>query len=96
MPKELLRTSCYALEENSMLSPYFTLQGFVTVSKFIRKLIINRLKLITETFKENPEDLNSILNSDFLFKRDTPTTIVDLSYKHIYRTATLNDFNGLK
>lgn len=75
MPKELLRTSCYALEENSMLSPYFTLQGFVT---------------------ENPEDLNSILNSDFLFKRDTPTTIVDLSYKHIYRTATLNDFNGLK
>lgn len=75
MPKELMRISCYALEENSMLSPYFCLQGFVT---------------------ENPDDLNSILSSDFLFKRDSPTTVIDLSYKQVYRTAILNEFNALK
>ncbi len=31
MPTEKLRLSCLALEESSMLSSYFFLQGYVTV-----------------------------------------------------------------
>lgn len=75
MPKEKLKISCYALEEYSMLSPHFCLQGFVT---------------------ENPEALNLKLDADFIFSKDVPTTIVDLSFKQIYRTNVLNDFNLLK
>lgn len=75
MPKEKLKISCYALEEYTMLSPYFCLQGFVT---------------------ENPEELNSMLDADFLFKKDSPTTIVDLSFKQVYRTNILNNFNLVK
>lgn len=75
MPKEKLKVSCYALEEYSMLSPHFILQGFVT---------------------ENPEELNSMLDANFLFKRDSPTNIVDMSFKQVYRTNVLNEFNMLK
>lgn len=75
MPKEKLKMSCYALEEYSMLSPYFCLQGFVT---------------------ENPEELNLMLEADFIFKKESPTTIVDMSFKQVYRTNILNDFNMLK
>lgn len=75
MPKEKLKISCYALEDYSMLSPYYCLQGFVT---------------------ENPEELNSMLDADFLFKKDSPTTIVDLSFKQVYRTNILSEFNLIK
>lgn len=75
MPREKLKISCYALEEYSMLSPYFCLQGFVT---------------------ENPEELNLMLDADFIFKKDSPTTIVDLSFKQVYRTNILGEFNLLK
>jgi hypothetical protein len=40
--------------------------------------------------------LNGIFDVDFLFKKDSPTTIVDLSYKHIYRTSILNEFYAQK
>jgi hypothetical protein len=75
MPKEKLKVSCFALEEYSMLSPHFCLQGFVT---------------------ENPEELNLMLDADFLFQRDSPTNIVDMSFKQVYRTSILNEFNLLK
>ncbi len=46
--------------------------------------------------KENPEDVNMLIDANFLFKKDSPTTVIDLSNKKIYRTAILNDFIELK
>ena len=37
-----------------------------------------------------------MLDADFLFKKDSPTTIVDLSFKQVYRTPILNEFNAAK
>ncbi|CAF0732071.1 unnamed protein product [Brachionus calyciflorus] len=71
MPNEKLRTSCYALEEYSLMSPYFTLQGLVL---------------------ENPEEFNLLLDADFLFKRNFPTTIVDVSSKTVCRTCIFKEF----
>ena len=42
---------------------------------------------------ENPEHFNSILDTSFLFERDSPTTIIDLSFKQVYRTSILNEFH---
>lgn len=72
MPKEKIQNSCFAVEEYSMLSPYFCLQGLVT---------------------ENPDELNLLLDANFIFKNDSPLTIVDMSFKQIYRTSILNEFN---
>jgi hypothetical protein len=37
-----------------------------------------------------------MLDADFLFKKDSPTTIVDLSFKQVYRTPILTEFNTAK
>jgi hypothetical protein len=40
MPTEKLRLSCLAVEESSMLSPYFFLQGYVTVRVILNQKIL--------------------------------------------------------
>lgn len=37
-----------------------------------------------------------LIDANFLFKKDSPTTVIDLSNKKVYRTAILNDFIELK
>ncbi|RNA29520.1 hypothetical protein BpHYR1_050015 [Brachionus plicatilis] len=41
---------------------------------------------------ENPEEFNSLLEADFLFKRDYPTTIINISNKTVCRTCTGYEF----
>jgi hypothetical protein len=37
-----------------------------------------------------------MLDADFLFKKDSPTTIVDLTFKQVIRTPILNEFQSTK
>lgn len=46
MPKEKIGLSCYAVQDYFMLSPYFILQGLVTVNFFEIK-ILSKIKLNT-------------------------------------------------
>jgi hypothetical protein len=48
------------------------------------------------TFTENIEELYTMLDADFLFKKDSPTTIVDLTFKQVIRTQILNEFQLTK
>lgn len=41
---------------------------------------------------ETPEDLSGIFDADFIFRKPSPTTIIDLSIKCVYRTSILHDF----
>jgi len=45
---------------------------------------------------ENPSDLNSIFDAEFLLNKTSPTTIIDLSSCHVYRTPILDDFTFIK
>lgn len=98
-PKEKLKLSCYALEELDLLCPYFCLQGFVTVivsSSLIDYLFTVFLSLLSLLLKENPDELHTVLDADFLFKKNSPCTIVDLSFKQVIRTPILNEFTLAK
>jgi hypothetical protein len=41
---------------------------------------------------ETTDDLNLVLNTDLLFTKNSPTTIIDLSSNKVYRTPLLHDF----
>lgn len=44
------------------------------------------------TVTENPDELHTLLDADFIFRKDSPITIVDLTFKHVLRTPILNEF----
>ena len=48
------------------------------------------------TVTENIEELYTVLDADFLFKKDSPLTIVDLTFKQVIRTPILNEFQLAK
>jgi hypothetical protein len=88
--------SCYSLAEQDELSPYFILQGLVTVKHIIMKFSFCFSFIIFINLKENPNDLKSILNAEHILHRNTSTTIIDLSTNTVYRTPLMDDFTFIR
>ena len=57
MPKEKLNLSCYSLHDQTSVSPYFYLQGFVCESTDNLDLILNTDLLFTKTSSSSIIDL---------------------------------------
>jgi hypothetical protein len=59
MPKEKLKLSCYSLHDQSSISPFFHLQGFVTENTEDLNLILNTDLLFTKNSSSTVIDLCS-------------------------------------